>query len=348
VIGKWGLALVSTGFALVLIEAGYRIFDPFPYYSQQQINHTEHGNLSEFDALLGWKGVPSAREFFVTNNAKIWLEHNALGHRDIDPAQRDPNRPALVFLGDSFTWGYEVEADEMFVTILRERLPQLEIYNLAHRGYGTDQTYLSFRQWKERRTIRFAILMFTENDAWESNGDFRYEKHKPLFEVVDDRLVLTNVPVPKSERWTRPPSRGSSVQTLKSRLARQLFRSHFLNDLNFRRKLLTRGADAPTTHLPDLELTGRLIRELRDLVETRGGRLIVVAIPSKRQFMGDPRYVPYQDRIRVLCERLALDYLDLAPAFERAWLRTYFRRGIHWNRHGHEVAADAIYELIGN
>ena len=33
----------------------FRIFDYFPYFSQSEINMTKHGNLSEYDPLLGWK-----------------------------------------------------------------------------------------------------------------------------------------------------------------------------------------------------------------------------------------------------------------------------------------------------
>ena len=65
-----------------MVELGYRILNPYPYFSDEEITKTEHGNLSEYDSLLGWKGVPSGK-------------------------------PAIVFPEDSFGWGYEVEFDEI-------------------------------------------------------------------------------------------------------------------------------------------------------------------------------------------------------------------------------------------
>jgi lysophospholipase L1-like esterase len=346
---KCALLLVSLVAALAIVECGYRLFDPFPHFPAWQINHTEHGNLSQFDATLGWKGVPSAREWFVTDNARILLEHNRAGFRDVEPEGRSPDAPALVFLGDSFTWGYEVEADAMFVNLVRRCLPRFEVWNLAHRGYGTDQSLLTFRAWTERPAVELVVLMFTENDMWENGRDYLYGKHKPKFEVVDDRLILTGVPVERTADWARPPAAGRA--SLRERAVDLLFRSHFLHDLDFRRKLLAGSADdvdpVEACERQDPTITRAILRELGELSRSRGGRLIVVAVPSKLQFMAVLPCDPYQEQLRGLCAELGLDYLDLAPDFERAVRRTYFRRGMHWNARGHALAARAICRHLG-
>ena len=94
---------------------------------------------------------------------------------------------------------------------------------------------------------------------------------------------------------------------------------------------------------PDLAITESILRTLRDEVRERGGRLTVVAIPSKLQRMSGSGYVPYQQWLLPICDRLGIDHLDLAPAFTGTLLRTYFRRSMHWNRRGHAIAADAIH-----
>ncbi len=53
---KIALTLGSLILCFLLIESYYRIFDPYPYFSYAEINRTEHGNLSEYDQTLGWKG----------------------------------------------------------------------------------------------------------------------------------------------------------------------------------------------------------------------------------------------------------------------------------------------------
>jgi len=93
------LLLGSLVFSFVVIESGYRVFDPFPFFSPDEINRTEHGNLSDYDWILGWKGVPGETEF-TTENKRIRLAHNAAGFRDIEH-QDSEHKPALVFLGIS-------------------------------------------------------------------------------------------------------------------------------------------------------------------------------------------------------------------------------------------------------
>lgn len=343
---KLSLLFAGCCVGFLLIEVAYRLVDPFPYYPPWQINVTEHGNLSQYDAELGWKGVPNARELFVTHNAKVWLEHNALGFRDIAPEDRSSDKPALVFLGDSFTWGFEVEFENMFVNLIRRELPGYEVFNLAHRGYGTDQALLTFRRWHDARPLDRVVLMFSENDPEENNSDFEYSKPKPKFEVVGDELVLTGVPVPRTEAWQAPRADGEERKTFVEYAAYFAYRSHFLHDLSHRIKGLFKKDVVPFGDAEDLELTRRILRELRDEVAGRGGRLAVVAIPSKLEFMSIDGYVPYQHRLRPLCAELDVDYLDLGPALETSWLSTYYRAGMHWNRRGHAVAASAILEFL--
>ncbi len=134
---------------------------------------------------------------FVTRNNRVWLAHNQLGFRDIEHDESSSEKPAIAFLGDSFTWGYEVEFEEMFVNRLRGRFPGYDVYNLAHRGYGTDQAYLAFKNWETERPVALVVLMFSENDVGDNSTDFNYAKPKPKFVVEQDELILTGVPVPR-------------------------------------------------------------------------------------------------------------------------------------------------------
>jgi hypothetical protein len=93
-------------------------------------------------------------------------------------------------------------------------------------------------------------------------------------------------------------------------------------------------------------LTSAILRELRDSVTERGDTLLVVLIPSKREIEEIGSYVPYQGGVEALCRELGIETLDLAPNFERAWLRSYFRLGMHWNPRGHAIAAEALAELL--
>ena len=220
--------------ALAVAEIGYRVIDPFPYFPESEVNRTEHGNLTEYDPLLGWRGVPGGRARFTTKNASVWLQHNAEGFRDIEPEERSPDKPAIVFLGDSFTWGYEVEFDEMFVSLLRERREDFELFNLSHRGYGTDQELMIFRDWRSERRLERVVLMFAENDVADNNSDWRNRKPKPRFELGEGGLRLTDVPVSEVPEWDSEAESESSGSPDESSLGEWLLRSHLYRDVELR------------------------------------------------------------------------------------------------------------------
>jgi lysophospholipase L1-like esterase len=93
-------------------------------------------------------------------------------------------------------------------------------------------------------------------------------------------------------------------------------------------------------------LTSRILEELRNEVMRRGSRLVVVFIPSKREIDELDDSVPYQTIIAGFCENLGVEYVDLAPDLKKAFFRTYYRQGMHWNAHGHKVAAEALNDYL--
>jgi hypothetical protein len=350
---RGALAVGGVLLALAVAEIGYRVIDPFPYFPESEANRTEHGNLTEYHPLLGWRGAPGGRARFTTKNASVLLQHNAAGFRDVEPEERSPEKPAIVFLGDSFTWGYEVEFDELFVSLLRERREDYEFFNLSHRGYGTDQELMIFRDWRSERRLERVVLMFAENDVSDNNSDWRNRKPKPRFELGEGGLRLTHVPVPEIREWDSEAESESSGSPDESSLGEWLLRSHLYRDVEFRiREIMEPGEPGETesgvedcSEL-DLRVTRALLAEIRDEAEGRGGSLAVFAIPSKGELCHGEAHRPYQRCIEALCQELGIEYHDLAPALEASWYRTYYRFGKHWTPRGNKVVADAIEEVL--
>lgn len=349
------LLSVSLIFSFFIIEIGFRALDPTPFFSDSEINHTEHGNLSMYDDTLGWKGVPNGKAEFVTRNNSVWLAHNSQGFRDIEHDPLSDEKPAIVFLGDSFTWGYEVEFADMFVNRLRNRFPRFEIFNLAHRGYGTDQALLTFNRWNDKRPSGLVVLMFSENDVGDNNSDFSSDKPKPKYQLQNNKLILTGVPVPRDKSWMRAPNEEGASDSWKVALKNLFYSSHFINNMRIRYKLFrerrrlerTQDATKQQSSSPDYTLTSQILEELRNEVVRRGTGLIVVFIPSKREIDKLDDSVPYQTAIASLCENLGIRYYDLAPDLRKAWFRTYYRQGMHWNAYGHKIAAEALNDYLG-
>src|SRR3984893_9103489 len=80
---------------------------------------SERSLAYRYDAELGWVPVPNSSSI-VTTARTIHAQHNSLGFRDIE-VERDA-RPKMLFIGDSFVWGVDAEAEERFTDLLRSRL----------------------------------------------------------------------------------------------------------------------------------------------------------------------------------------------------------------------------------
>jgi SGNH hydrolase-like domain, acetyltransferase AlgX len=230
----------------------------------------------------------------------------------------------------------------MFVNRLRNMLHGYELFNLAHRGYGSDQELLTFKHWRDKRNLK---LMFCENDVADNNSMFRYGKPKPRYQLVENKLMLVGVPVPKDESWTQ--SRKKTAADFWEKIAENLFRSHFLHDVYFRSaQFWARNNTQRIRKKPDVTLTSRILGEFKSEAERKGANFVVVFIPSKREIEKVADSLPYQIEMADLCQRLSIDYLDLALNFKKTWNRTYYRHGMHWNPLGHKVAAEALYDYI--
>jgi lysophospholipase L1-like esterase len=334
-----GLAsLLSFG----LIELAVRMLDPFPFIPAWEV--TTNAGLFHFDPVLGWSGTPGARQELATRNGRALVALNSQGFRDVEHRATPPIKDAVVFLGDSFTWGWEVQTDDLFVNRMRPHLANYEVFNLAVVGYGTDQSLLTFRAWRYSGRLRLVVLMFCENDIDDNNASLRYDLAKPRFEVSGDDLVLTNVPVPRVPRWDTPIEKPAPG--LRERAFAYPMHSHLLHEVSFRLGRPRASNESPRTNRAPMRLTRRLIEALRRDVEQRGGALVVVTIPAKEQFMAAAGSAPYQQRLARICATLDIAHFDLADAFAKARLRTYMRMGEHWNARGHAVAADALRNYL--
>jgi hypothetical protein len=154
----------------------------------------------QYDAKLGWFPVPKSHETFNFIHRTISMTQNGRGFRDIEPSL--DARPGVLFLGDSFVWGYGVEANERFTELLRSRHPEWQVYNFGVGGYGTDQEYLLLQEHFQEYHPRVVFLVFcTENDHTDncSNGDAMWA-FKPYFSDGAQGLKLRGVPVPLSDR----------------------------------------------------------------------------------------------------------------------------------------------------
>jgi hypothetical protein len=121
------------------------------------------------DAELGWFPVPNAVGPFQGSRT-FNVANNSLGLRDVE--LEATLRPTVLFVGDAFLWGYDVEVQDRFTELLRKDLPGLNIVNAGIPGYGTTQEYLLLqRLWDVLKPDVVVLVVCAGNDRDDNSSN---------------------------------------------------------------------------------------------------------------------------------------------------------------------------------
>ena len=152
------------------------------------LKHSYHS----YDSTKGWK---CKRKFNCFENGKT-VNFNTKGVRGLSEYSytKPKDKIRILTIGDSFTFGEEVNNNQTFPFYLQEILPNTEVINLGVCGYGHDQMYLYLKEEGIKYNPDFVILGFVNADIKRNILMFRTYS-KPKFKLISNKLYLTNSPV---------------------------------------------------------------------------------------------------------------------------------------------------------
>jgi hypothetical protein len=280
---------------------------------------------------------------------------------------------------------------------------KIEVLNFGVSGYGTAQELLTLRQqvWKYSPDI-VMLAVTTNNDITDNSRALKKTAEIPYFVYHDNHLTLDDSfrdspvfrlrqsGISRFGRWLRDHSRVVQAITqghhgfkilLSSWRARRSQRvqptpAHIDENGEARQKsdLISRTEELGADNLVYLEpvnavwndawrVTEELILEMRDEVNARGARFVVVTLSNGPQVLPDPKlreafmkrfgitdlFYP-DDRIKSLGAREGIPVITLAPELQEfAERNNVFLHGFgenigngHWNATGHRVAGELI------
>ena len=301
-----GLSLGITLATLAALEICLRVAD----FRELRETLTERALGYGYDAELGWATVPNSASLIKTFRT-THFKHNSLGLRD-EEFSLDA-KPTIMFLGDSFVWGLDSEADERFTELLKPKIPDYKILAAGVSGYGTDQEYLLLKRlWPKVKPAVVVLIFCAGNDRLDNSTNRRYDYYyKPYFATQPDgSVVLMGQPVPRShllhfkEDW----------------LVRNLWLARLATNVYVRLRY-------PTLSVPDP--TEKLVGKMREFVEGNGAKFLVG--------------IQYRDEalVRYLeANRIPFAKLEGAPFYtDGGW-------GPHWTPEGHQFVAERILGLL--
>lgn len=280
------------------------------------------------DLLLGNPGT-EARQIKNTGDYDVAIRINSYGLRDANDVATAGSDDILV-VGDSFTWGWGVEAQDRFSHQL-QILTGRRTFNLSTPtdmdGYAA---LLAYARSLGSRAGRVVIAICMEND-----------------------LHLYGSAQPDGP----PPGNGSALKEwLASHSALHLLavttvqQTPWLRNIAVRAGLIVPNLEGIAKNDYDPAVIDSSANRLQEIAEQY--RTLVVLIPSRALWVGNSRSRAIEERVHtafvVALQRRGIDVLDLQPVLEAqlAPLSYHFVNDGHWNARGHALAAHAISQHL--
>lgn len=346
------IMFLSTVLTLLLMELIITLF------FQQKILKTAipKAFYINYDSEIGWVNKKnSVGDYqYVYSDKPIYVRINEHGMRGVSVSVDKPvDNKRVLILGDSNTFGYGLQEEDIFATRLSKRLPSnYQVLNLGVFGYGTDQSLLLF----EREGIKFrpdiVVLAFSAGDASDNMNSINTGSSKPYFKLVNNSLVLKNSPVPIDSIYRKNESQESAIKNA-------LYNHSNLYRFIFNRLVAT-NIFAPQsvqemTKEEGLSTTVAIISLLNDVCRRNGCQLAVLFISHEELVAVQSKIgmeVGYYPIIKRSLESLGIPYID--PTQE---LVNHYSRGedvflkndpVHINTLGNEIVANATYQWVSD
>jgi lysophospholipase L1-like esterase len=374
---KFLLLCVSISLSLVVAEVIVRKME----HDKMQVGR--HRLFCEYHPLLGWQKKPNFSGIHVGPEEayRVVETMNSRGIRGPEYSyEKSTNEFRIVVLGDSFAEGYTVEFPDLFSEVLKRRLNQdytqtVEVINAGTGGYSTDQELLWFTHEGFRYSPDVVVLLFCLNDILFNTVDRYWRGYKPLFRMDGEALRLTNVPVPLPLNDEFAKESADASTSAFQRVGKWLYDSSVLyrritDELSqnerlagifpwlqkikepqklgaYDNRLFDWGRATQQERQEGLKITAALLAKLKEEVESRGARFLVMMVPSAAD-------VDVFNEIVSICHRQSIDCLNPLPQFRKKYFElkqqgkklTFAPVDDHWNEEGHRLAAELLYEHL--
>ncbi len=288
--------------------------------------------FTEFDPVYGKRLKANFQGTRVTPEFSMELTTNQLGHRG--PPRTALPEGAILFLGDSFTMGYGVNDDEVFVSLISERLQGAyssvpDVINLGIGNLGNGRWLKFLKQEGREHNPALIVLQLTGND-------FADNRRENLFEVDESGNLAEFEPAETGTRTIQKiveavPGITSSYLFAAARQASQSL-------LQSAPEPTAATRSQPTNNRPNnrrFDLTYKIIDQIIEWSAQNSVPLITfVVAASPAQLEG----------LEPLFSRRNLPLIT-APAKEDS-PDLYYETDGHWNAAGHRHIADVLYPSI--
>lgn len=351
--------IVAIAAILGMAELGVRwIAGPAATYQDEQLP------MCRSDALTIWRYRPDLRLAYRTPEFEIEIRTNDIGLRQGPIAPATDGVTTILFIGDSFTFGWGVAEAERYSEVLArlatEKRPgtRLRIVNAGHWMYTFDQQLVLMKEMIERYKPAVVVqgfywmhvrTLFNHRLVRAADGS--------LQEVEDPKIMVNERGVLKfrSDWLERPP--------LGSQLVAFVARAILNRDLNERAALTVDYMRPGNTEGEALwKLTDEIVAETIRTLRTAGIAYVPFLVPTSVEVTSGnwanlnwtaaapPTGVDVNlpaARFGTMFAKNGTAIVPLAGTMrERAGATLYFPQDGHWTAAGHAAAAEILLPYV--
>ncbi|MFH1220892.1 MAG: GDSL-type esterase/lipase family protein [Candidatus Eisenbacteria bacterium] len=339
-------AVISICLTLLFLEFAVRVVVP---------QHHFNVLVRTGDRELGAKHVPLAKGVILGPEFKTEVAINSKGLRDMEyPYAKPPGTRRILCLGDSYTFGFGVEADETFAKVLERLLnaedgesDHWEVINAGVVHTGTANHLAFFNVEGYRYEPDFVLLCIC------GGNDFSDNISCGLYSCENGRLVKHDARFSGEDR----------IRYVARRLPGYGFfsrRSHLMTFLKLRilglatrysQNRSVRQDPTAASNRAASELTEQLLLALRESCASRNATLVVTVVPQ-------PLLGTRREMLADLVEFMRLQglyYVNLFPRLGETFNAQasyqypyYYPMDHHWTVRGHQLTAEVLCEFFAH
>jgi hypothetical protein len=191
---RWtALLLAVLVIATVAAEAFLRLYGH--YYAKRD-------HIFRSDARTGWSSAPNLLTTRINAAGNEWSIRSDQNGQRLVEQNPGPFEYKILILGDSLSFGEGVDIKDRFDVKMLSSLPGARVINTGTMGYGTDQEYVAFQNWKHLlESGDIVLLALNESDYFDVLRRRFVGRAKPYVEKVDGSYTLRPPLVGVWERW---------------------------------------------------------------------------------------------------------------------------------------------------
>jgi hypothetical protein len=191
---RWtALLLAVLVIATVAAEAFLRLYGH--YYAKRD-------HIFRSDARTGWSSAPNLLTTRINAAGNEWSIRSDQNGQRLVEQNPGPFEYKILILGDSLSFGEGVDIKDRFDVKMLSSLPGARVINTGTMGYGTDQEYVAFQNWKHLlESGDIVLIALNESDYFDVLRRRFVGRAKPYVEKVDGSYTLRPPLVGVWEHW---------------------------------------------------------------------------------------------------------------------------------------------------